>query len=472
MLNAERRPTSATRHDRLIIPHFAYRTLVILLIAAVTLGCSTTQKTSPPAEASSPSPELGLDATEETIVAAVEANREDAISLLEESVRIPSATLNHEGIRKVGNVFARELEGLGFTTRWIEAPAVLNRAGHLIAERPGSTGKRILLIGHLDTVIDGDWFEREGDVVRASGGEDMKGGLVIIVEALRALQAAGTLDDHQIIVFFTGDEEEGGRPLDLARAPLVEAAKRSDIALAFEGTTPGSVTVGRRGTEQWIVRVKGETGHSSGIFRRFGYGASFEAARIVDRFREAIAGQPNVSLNPAVLISGSNTSYDAAAHAGSTTGVTNIIADHAVIEGDMRFLTREQHLSVMKTMEKIVTNGNLPHTSARIQWNEGYPSMPPTQGNYALARVLDGVSRDLGMGPVEPGNPGNRGAGDVSFVADYVDAIDGLGAMGDRAHTIDEVVRLDELAPLAARAAILIHRLTDPGRIEDTGISR
>lgn len=436
-------------------------TLLLLSLVA----CGTMQP--PPAE---PEPlTLGLDATEQMIVDAALRNQEHAIALLEESARIPSATLNHEGIRKVGAVFASELEDLGFTTRWIEAPDVLNRAGHLVAERSGTSGKRILLLGHLDTVIDGDWFERDGDLARASGGEDMKGGLVIIIEALRALQEAGTLDDHQIIVFFTGDEEEGGRPLDLRQIPMVEAAQRSDIALSFEGTGHGTVTVGRRGTEQWIVEVKGKTGHSAGIFRR-GYGASYEAARIVDGFRQALSGIENVALNPAVVISGSDTEYDAAEHRGSTSGVTNIIADHAVIEGDMRFLTPEQRLEVMETMESIVSTGNLPGTSASIQWNEGYPSMPPTPGNYSLARVLDGVSRDLGREPIEPGDPGRRGAGDVSFVAAHVDAaIDGLGATGRGAHTIDEFVRLDDLAPLAARAAVLIHRLTDPERIEQIG---
>lgn len=450
-------------------PAFRIRHSSLIILIWIVSGCATLPRPAP-TEVPPPPLTFGLDSTERAIVDAARSRSEAAIDLLEETVRIPSATLNHEGIRKVGAVFARELEQIGFTTRWIDAPPVLNRAGHLIAERPGTRGKKILLIGHLDTVIDGDWFEREGNIARASGGEDMKGGIVIIVEALRAMQAAGTLDDHQIIVFLTGDEEEGGRPLDLARAPLIEAAQRSDVALAFEGTTPGSVTVGRRGTEQWIVEVEAHTGHSSGIFRRGGYGASFEAARIVDAFREAIAGEPNVSLNPAVIISGSDTRFDEAAHAGSTSGVTNIIADRAVIEGDMRFLTPEQRLDVITTMEQIVTTENLPRATARIRWNSGYPSMPPTPGNYALARVLDGVSRDLGMGPVEPGDPGNRGAGDVSFVANYVDAIDGLGATGDRAHTIDEIVRLDEISDLAARAALLIHRLTDTGRLAESGM--
>jgi glutamate carboxypeptidase len=447
------------------------RFVLFSLILIPLAGCRTVQVPAPPEVTERAPVLLGLDENERAIVEAAHGRSDAAIALLEEIVRIPSATSNHEGVRAVGRVLARELETLGFETRWLDAPAELDRAGHLVAERSGSAGTRLLLIGHLDTVIDGDWFDRDGDLARASGGTDMKGGLVIMVEALRAMHAAGTLDDHQIIVFLTGDEEEGGRPLELARTPLVEAARRSDVALAFEGGSRGHVTVGRRGTEQWIIEIEARTGHSSGIFgSALGYGASYEAARILDAFRETFAGQRYVSLNPAVVLSGSETSYDAVAHKGTTGGVTNILADRAVIEGDMRFLTPEQRAEVMETMERIVTTDNLPHAKSTIRWNEGYPSMPPTEGNYVLASILDGVSRDLGMEPITPGNPGWGGAGDVSFVSEYVDAIDSLGAMGGRAHTIDEVVRLDTLAELAARAAVLMHRLTDPQRLAETGM--
>ncbi|MBW3565366.1 MAG: M20/M25/M40 family metallo-hydrolase [Acidobacteria bacterium] len=437
-----------------------YPILIVILIAVST--CTTTQ-VQPPLT-------FTLDTTEQAIVDAATARHDATIALLEEAVRIPSATSNHEGVRRVGTVFARELESLGFETRWIDLPPELDRAGHLIAERSGSEGKRLLLIGHLDTVIDGDWFERDGDIARASGGDDMKGGNVVMIEALRAMQSAGTLDGHQIIVFLTGDEEEGGRPLSVARAPLVEAAMRSDVALAFESSSPGSVTIGRRGVEQWRIEVEARTGHSSGIFRPgIGYGASYEAARILDTIRKSIDGMPNAALNPSVVLSGSQTSFDASAHHGSTGGVTNIVADKAIIEGDMRFLTPEQKQHLMSLVEEIVSTGNLPRTSARVFWNEGYPAMAPTEGNRFLAKVLDGVNRDLGLEPIVPGDPGRRGAGDVSFVADYVDAIDGLGSHGSHSHTIDETVRLDTLGILAARIGVLIHRLTDAGRLAQLG---
>jgi len=103
---------------------------------------------------------LGLHAqlspVEERIVAAAKGRTEDALALLERTVSVNSGTLNTEGVREVGRMFAAELEALGFRTRWVDMPESMQRAGHLLATREGKRGKRLLLLGHLDTV-----FEKE-----------------------------------------------------------------------------------------------------------------------------------------------------------------------------------------------------------------------------------------------------------------------------------------------------------------------
>jgi glutamate carboxypeptidase len=129
-------------------------------------------------------------------------------------VNINSGTMNFAGVRRVGDAFRAELDALGFTTRWVDG-AGFNRAGHLVAERTGR-GPRLLLIGHLDTVFEPrspfQKFERLSDTTaRGPGIIDMKGGNVIIVEALRALKTAGALDRLSITVVMHGDEEDAGR---------------------------------------------------------------------------------------------------------------------------------------------------------------------------------------------------------------------------------------------------------------------
>ena len=147
---------------------------------------------------------------------------------------VDSATENLVGVRKMAEVFGRQLTALGFESRFVELPASTGRSGHLVAEHRGTKGKRVLLLGHLDTVYPGGSYRREGDIAHGSGVGDMKGGDLIMIHALRALQEAGVLADAQIIVVMSGDEEAPGSPLEVVRRDLLTAAGRSDLALAFE----------------------------------------------------------------------------------------------------------------------------------------------------------------------------------------------------------------------------------------------
>jgi len=223
-----------------------------------------------------------LTPEEQKIVASVDAHRADFARDLQEAVAIDSATENLAGIRRMGEVFCRQLTELGFESRFVELPASTGRAGHLVAEHRGTMGKRVLLIGHLDTVYPGANYRREGDIVHGSGTGDMKGGDVVLIHALRALQDAGALADTQIIVVMTGDEEAPGNPIEVVRRDLLEAAKRSDFALAFESAIGRTGTVARRGSISWLLEVQGATGHSSGMFSAaMGSGSVFEMARIL-----------------------------------------------------------------------------------------------------------------------------------------------------------------------------------------------
>ena len=122
-------------------------------------------------------------------------------------------------MRAVGEIYAREFRALGFETRWVDVPAEMKRAGHLVATHRGKHGgPRFLLIGHLDTVLQGEPFRRDGSKAYGTGSSDMKGGNLVALEALRALQATGELRDMNVTVVFTGDEEDPGSPQLVTRA--------------------------------------------------------------------------------------------------------------------------------------------------------------------------------------------------------------------------------------------------------------
>jgi glutamate carboxypeptidase len=405
-----------------------------------------------------------LSPVEQQIAAHVESHATQAEALLEQVVNLNSGTMNHEGIRAVGSIFQQEFDALGFATRWIEMPDSVNRAGHLIAERVGTRGRRLLLIGHLDTVFEpNDPFQelsREGSTATGPGVVDMKGGIVTMVYALAALNAADALNGVTIRIALIGDEEFAGLPLEMSRGDLVAAAQESDVALGFEGGETGRAVVARRGSSAWTLEVGGKQGHSSLIFgERFGSGAIFEAARVLHRFHDEVRGPEYLTFNPGIILGGTEVDYNSTDNRGTSFGKTNVIAQRVVVDGGLRFISEEQKEAAREQMRAIVAD-HLPGTSAEVFFKDKYPAMPPTEGNQALLALLDRVSRELGQGPVEAFDPAERGAADISFVAPYVDGLDGLGPFGSGAHTPEEQLDLVSLPAVTKRAALLIYRLT------------
>lgn len=393
---------------------------------------------------------------------------EQDVTLLARTVNVNSGSLNPAGVRAVYDILAPEFEALGFAVRYAALPEEMGRGGHLIAERRGTRGKRLLLIGHLDTVFETDSpfqrFERDGNVAKGPGIGDMKGGNIVILAALRALHQEGALDGTTITVVMTGDEEAPGRPLDVARRDLIDAAKRSDLALGFEGGSRGIDgdygVIARRSSSSWQLEVTGVRAHSSGVFSESsGSGAIYELSRILTRFHDELQ-EENLTYNAGLILGGSDVSYDAASSGGTASGKTNVIPETALARGDIRTLTNDQLVRTRQRMEAIVAE-HLPRTSATIRFSDGYPSMPPTPGNSALLSQYSDVSEALEMGPVQPFDPGSRGAADIAFVADYIEGgIDGLGVRGTGSHTVNERADLRSLTEQAQRAAVLIHRLT------------
>lgn len=412
-----------------------------------------------PLAAQSPAP---LSRSEQRVRDAIAAAREAQIAYLQRVVDVPSSTLNLDGVRRVGAMFRASLDSLGFTTTWAALPDSVQRAGHLVAEHPGKAGRvRMLLIGHLDTVVEpeGANFVRHDSIADGVGSGDMKGGDVVILYALKALQAAGALRDLNITVVFTGDEEHAGNPIAVSRRDLLDAARRNDIALAFESGNRGDATVARRGASAWRVTATGRQAHSAGVFGQgAGYGAIYELARILDGFRTQLVGEQYLTFNAATIVGGTDVTYDTVAISGTTASKLNIVPKSAVANGDLRFLTEEQKERTRTRMREIVAQ-HLPGTDASITFTDEYPAMAPTPGNARVLAIYDSASRALGYGAVEALDPGRRGAGDISFVAPLIDGLDGLGALGSGAHAPGERVNLNTLPMQTERAALLLLRL-------------
>ena len=408
-----------------------------------------------------------LSSPEQAIVETVESGFDTDVALLEEITLINSGTHNHAGVKAVADVLVPEFEALGMTVEWIDQSAN-GRAGHLFATHEGAPGAtKVLLIGHLDTVFEPDspftGFVRNGDTAVGPGVVDDKGGIVVILSALRAMKAAGTLEDANIVVALTGDEEDAGEPLEDARRDLVEAGNWADVALGFEGLSildgKDAGVVARRSSGGWTLTTSAKSGHSSGIFSEYaGYGAIYEMARILDTFRRELP-EENLTYNVGFMAGGTPAELGEDGLSATTSGKTNIIPSTAIARGDLRALTQEQNERTAERMREIVSN-HLPGTEAEIEIEFRYPPMAPTPGNRALLDRLNAINADLGREAMDPYPPSRRGAADISFVATYTDGLAGMGPSGSGSHAEGESIDLRSITRQAQRTAILISRLS------------
>lgn len=409
----------------------------------------------------------GPSPAEKKLVRSIEARLGDEAAALEKVVNIDSGTFNLGGVREVGRHFQQELEALGFRTRWVQMPEAMHRAGHLVAERvaPKGTGKRVLLIGHLDTIFEGEGhrFKREGEKIRGAGVADMKGGDIVILYALKALHGSGMLDGATVRVFLTGDEESFGTPTTVSRRDLIETARQSDVAVSFEADT-GKVAIARRGLSTWSLEVTGVQGHSAFVLRpKGGAGAIYEASRILDGFERTYSVHPSVTVNPGLFLGGTDVTYDAEHSSGTAAGKFNVVARAVTVKGDLRFLSDTDREEVKARMLEIAT-ANFPKTTAKLTFDDLVPGWPVTDGNKAILAAIDAVSSDLGQGPLEGDDPAARGFGDFNFIGSLLSGVDGVGVKGEGLHGPDEMMDAKSLGPSTARTAVLVSRLLQQSR--------
>ncbi|MGO9938781.1 MAG: M20/M25/M40 family metallo-hydrolase [Terracidiphilus sp.] len=429
------------------------------------------------AEGQTPQDSPSLTPLEQKMAAAVDAHLTEDQKLLEQIVDINSGTMHLAGVEAVKDVLMPRFETLGFHVRWVPMQSQTARAGDLVAEHlcpqgDGRCGKRMLLIGHMDTVFEpSSTFQKysvvpgtDGKVATGPGIADMKGGLVIMLSALEAMKEAGALDHAEIRVVLSGDEERTGVPIEAARRDMIDAAKHSDVALEFEPSArldgQDTVSIGRRSSTTWHLETSGLSGHSSQIFgQRLGYGAIYEMVRIVDAFRRELP-EDGLTFSPGLILGGATAEVNADATGGSATGKSNVIAASTLASGDIRTLNNEQTQRVEAKMREIVT-AHLPQTDAKIGFDDGYPAMAATPAGRELMRQWSEISVALRLGPVGESGVMTRGAGDIAFAAPFVPGLVGVGMLGEGYHAEGEKGYLDSLAPQAKRNALLMERLSN-----------
>jgi glutamate carboxypeptidase len=405
--------------------------------------------------------EVELSAAEERMVAWIGERQEAMLAELKQYVEINTGSGNISGINRFREILAAELKKLGFETREYatEPMAVLSCddsnvrfADHLLATRKGSRPNRVLLNGHMDTVFPpNDEFQTlavESDgTLRGPGVLDMKGGIVVMLAALRALHAEGRLDDANITVFFNSDEEVGS----LSSRPLVEElAKGHDVGLVFEGTQKNRMIRARKGLGQVRLRVTGRESHA-GAAHQEGVSANLALAHKIVAIESLTDYDRKITVNVGVMKGGEK---------------RNTVPGCAEALVDLRYPTAEEGDYLKTSIEAIAAR--------KETGNPAYPDLPRIELWSALHRpvkpphaVVDeliaevmGLSRLIGE-PVE-GSLFSGGGTDGSIAqAAGLPTLDTLGLDGSGGHSSREKSSLQSLVARAKLAAVMIGRQID-----------
>ncbi len=397
-----------------------------------------------------------LDAEETEIRETLAGWRPAMVERLRAWVEENTGSTNLPGLERFATLLPSELAPLGFAVETREgaqvevAPGRSVRTGPLVvARRPAATpgARRFLLVGHYDTVFEPDspfkGFEPEANGVpraRGPGVADMKGGLVVMLFALRALAESGDLDRADWTLVLNADEEIGSLG---SRELLEREARRAERGFVFESTQDGQAMVrSRRGVGQFVLSVRGVAAHS-GNAHAAGRSAVRALAEKILQLEALTDYARGVTVNVGVVRGGSK---------------RNIVPDTAEAEIDVRFDTPEEGQRVRAELERIAGETTVPGTSASLFGTLHRPPKPATDETQRLLDAHAEVARDLGLAVPEPVHSG--GGSDGSLLAAVgLPVLDSMGVTGGGAHTEREFVDLDSLPDRAAVAAILLRRL-------------
>jgi glutamate carboxypeptidase len=368
-------------------------------------------------------------------LARARARTGEMAALLRQLVEIESPSTSPDGVAAMARRLVPELAALGLRPELLEVPG----AGPILRARSGeATG--IVLLGHLDTVwplgtLRARPVRVEGERLFGPGAYDMKGGLVIVLHALRLLRDAGRTPD--VTVFFTPLEETGGLPY---RAVMEAEMRAARAVLDFEPAWPGgAVKTSRKGAGGYVLTARGKAAHAGADLAK-GANAILEIARQAERLSALNDPASGCSVNVGVIRGGVR---------------PNVVPDHAEIEIDVRYQTQAAGRLLDARVRELVPS--VPGVTLELAGGLNCPPLEPGPHVLSVYEQARAAARELGL---ELQEVATGGASEASFAAALgIPTLDGLGADGDGAHAEHEHVLIPSLPERAALVAGLIEKL-------------
>jgi glutamate carboxypeptidase len=378
----------------------------------------------------------------------VDAHEAEAIRTLEALVNQDSGTYDRDEVNRLGEMLAEPLRALGFEpTRFPQ-----ERYGdHWLWQRRGSGAKRLLAVSHIDTVFARGtararpFAVARGDRVRATGPGvlDMKGGIVTLLYAFRALQATDSpaWREATLAWFLNTDEEV----LSVTSRPLIraEAERSTSVVVTEPARAGGEYVIGRKGAGKYFLEVTGKAAHA-GNQPEVGRSAVWAMAQKICAFHAMTDLAEGTTVNVGVVRGGER---------------SNVVADRCDAEIDLRAWTPESAARAEARFREIAAHPHVEGTTGRLRGDLNFPPWPPGDpGTMALLALVQAAGRELGLAltGIRTG-----GGSDGNHAWQAAPTIDGLGPQGTFAHSPEEYIELPTLCERAKVAARFVELWTE-----------
>lgn len=334
---------------------------------------------------------------------------------LQSVININSYTKNKDGVDKVGQLFDVWFESIGFKTNIYERDFIGNHRHYTSTSDENS--KKLLLLGHLDTVFPPQKFEgftEDKEWVYGPGVCDMKGGNIVIFKALENLHSK-KIDIKNIDILLVSDEETGS---DDSKYLTGELAKEYDYCLVYEAAgTNMEVVAARKGVGTFFINIQGKASHAGNSYSQ-GYDANLEAACKLQELVKLTDLNKGTTVNVGKIEGGIG---------------ANTISPYADMVFEIRYKTTNERDRVLNEIEKIVNTSYVNGTKSLLSGGIQRDVMQVTQDSLKLIKNIEKIT-DTKLKYEERG-----GVSDANIVSSCgVVTLDGFGPFGDGDHTVHE----------------------------------
>ncbi len=339
----------------------------------------------------------------------------DYLKDLETVIKINSFTQNKDGVDKVGEQFDTWLKELGFSVDIYKRSHIGDHRHY--KSKNSINSKKLLLLGHLDTVFAPnkfDEFTQNDDWVYGPGVCDMKGGNIVAIEALRELKKEN-INIENIDILFVSDEETGS---DDSKYLTAELAKNYDYCFVYEAAGENlEVVTGRKGVGTFFIDITGKAAHAGNNYID-GFDANLESSYKL----QELVKLTNLDLGTTVNV-------------GKIEGGigANTISPHAHLTFELRYKTQLEKKRVLKEIDKIVNKAYVNGTSSKLSGGIQRDVMQTTEDSLKLIKSIEKITQ------MELKSEERGGVSDANIVSSKgVITLDGFGPFGDGDHTIKE----------------------------------